>query len=37
MPVWEHMKNIFDSERITFEEDPESCNLEKNGRKPVEF
>ena len=27
IPVWEHMKKIFDSERDTFEEDTDSCNL----------
>ena len=38
IPVWEHMKiKIFDSERGTFEEDPESCNLKKSGRKDVEI
>ena len=30
-------EKIFDSEWDTFEDDPGSCNLEKGGRKVVEF
>ena len=35
IPVWEHMKKIFDSEWNT--EGPEICNLEKSGYKVVDF